>query len=354
MGALVRVLVACMVLSLAACEEAFDPDAFVQHYVELHRARDIDGLLALHTDDAEFVIPGQNAVRGRKALRDLFEWDAVLDARLEMRDIHMEGDTIRVDTIIESNRFFEALGLPEVRYQPGTRFVLRDGLIAAVHAADLDEETLRRGLPAYQRLMAWLAANRPDDLARLMPDGKFRYDAESARRWLEVLEEWKRSAGSDPPEARPSTVLDRLVGTWSMTGRLLDEEVEYSLEVERVLGGAFVVLHMKDVAEPPEYEAIVYIAPRDDGRSLVAHWLDVFGADPSAVLGFGSATEDRLELLFDYPERPFRDTIEFDRRRGEWSFLIEYRPEDGDWKTFAEYAVLPEGDGAPSRPDSGR
>ncbi len=74
----------------------------------------------------------------------------------------------------------------------------------------------------------------------------------------------------------------------------------------------------------------------------------------SAVLGFGSATEDRLELLFDYPERPFRDTIEFDRRRGEWSFLIEYRPGDGDWKTFAEYAVLPEGDGAPSRPDSGK
>ena len=129
---------------------------------------DAIGLPALHADDVEFVIPGRTPGRGRNALRDLFEWDAVLGVELDMRDVSFEGDAIRVDTIIERGRFFEAHGVPEVRDRPGTRFVLRDGLIVAVRAADLDDETQGRVRPAYRCLLAWFSANRPDDLVTWM------------------------------------------------------------------------------------------------------------------------------------------------------------------------------------------
>lgn len=169
--------------------------AFVARYVALHRAGDVEGLLAIHTPDTEFLMPGQEPIRGRDALRDLLEWDAVLESQLEMQGIRLEGNTLWVERVVERNRFFQALGLDQVRYGPGTRFVLREGLIAGLYPAQQSEEDLARGRAAYQRLMDWLAADRPDALQRLLPGGKMRYDAESARLWLDVLREWKTACG---------------------------------------------------------------------------------------------------------------------------------------------------------------
>ncbi len=167
--------------------------AVVQRYVQLHRSHDIDGLLALHTSDAEFLIPGQHPIRGKEALRHLFEWDSVLGSELAMTGLSIAGDTILVDTVIERNRFFRALGLTEVRYQPGTRFVLRNGQIAGTYPAALSEESLKSGIEEYQHLFQWLSANRPDAYSRLLPGGLFRYNASNARLWLQVLAEWKQS-----------------------------------------------------------------------------------------------------------------------------------------------------------------
>jgi ketosteroid isomerase-like protein len=49
---------AYVVLALGSCARGLDPGALVEHYVELHRSGDIDALLALNSDDAEFLIPG--------------------------------------------------------------------------------------------------------------------------------------------------------------------------------------------------------------------------------------------------------------------------------------------------------
>lgn len=139
---------------------------------------------------------------------------------------------------------------------------------------------------------------------------------------------------------RPA-VLDNLVGSWRMLGHVQDQKVEYSLDVEWVLGDKFLLLRMQDVADPPEYEASVYIGTDATGKGLVAHWLDVFGGEPSKVLGFGSASEDCIDLLFDYPKTPFRDTIQLDQSKKQWRLLIEFRQQDRAWQTFADYSIVP-------------
>jgi hypothetical protein len=117
------------------------------------------------------------------------------------------------------------------------------------------------------------------------------------------------------PVAGDATVLDRLAGTWEMTGTVHGTGVRYSLEVEPVLGGRFLKLHMRDRGEPSKYEAIVFLGRDEKTSHLSAHWLDVFGPGPAATLGTGELRGEAIVLDFPYP--------------------------DGAFKTFADYRVSP-------------
>lgn len=187
------VLMVLVVLACTGCASQQDPARFLGHYVELQSSRDVEGLLALHTTDVEFLIPGQEPIRGTSALRDLYKWDAVLRSELLMGGIRTEGDTIVIDSIVERNEWFTALGLDEVRYMPGTRFVLEEGRIAGIYPAAFDDETQQRLMERFQPLMNWLGEHRPDALQQLLPGGRFRYDASTAELWLEVLADWNTS-----------------------------------------------------------------------------------------------------------------------------------------------------------------
>lgn len=183
----------CSILCCIGCIERSTPGAFIERYVALHRSGDVEGLLALHAADAEFLIPGQQPVRGTEALRALFEWDAVLGSQLIMEGISADGDTILIESIVERNKWFQAIGLAEARHKPGTRIVLREGRILGIYPAAFDDGTQSRVIEQLDRVVGWLSANRPDTLERLLPGGKFRYDAASAGLWLEVLEEWNKT-----------------------------------------------------------------------------------------------------------------------------------------------------------------
>ena len=50
-------------LSGVGCSTAQTPAELVREYMDLHRAGDIEGMTALHTEDCEFIIPGQEPAR---------------------------------------------------------------------------------------------------------------------------------------------------------------------------------------------------------------------------------------------------------------------------------------------------
>ena len=186
------VLAALGIFSWTGCSKQPDPAAFVQRYVDLHRAGNVAGLLAIHTPDSEFLLPDrEEPIRGKSALRDLFEYDAVLGSELVMTGVRTHGDTIFIDSVSEQNRFFRALGIDEVRYKPGTKFVLKNGLIAGTYPAPMDDETRERVGERVQTLLRWIKENRPRVLEQLQPGGMARYDAKAARILLETVKDWK-------------------------------------------------------------------------------------------------------------------------------------------------------------------
>jgi hypothetical protein len=147
------------------------------------------------------------------------------------------------------------------------------------------------------------------------------------------------SAAQSVPSPRRHPLLQRLVGTWRMTGQVRGRAVAYDLSADWVLADRFVELHMIDRASPPQYEARVFIGPDSvEGRILV-HWMDSFGASASVPHGSGTAAADTLRFEFAYRDGPLRDTFTYRPADDSWIFRLESGDGRGGWQLFAEYTV---------------
>jgi hypothetical protein len=149
------------------------------------------------------------------------------------------------------------------------------------------------------------------------------------------------SVSAQTPAAIPENpLLQQLVGHWRMAGTVRGKPVVYDLAAQRILDNRFVELHMKDVARPAAYEAIVSIGEDTIPGRVLVHWLDSFGAAYSVPYGSGTVSGDTVQFEIPYPERPFRDTIVFQRDKRGWVFRIEASDGHGGWKPFADYTLL--------------
>lgn len=144
--------------------------------------------------------------------------------------------------------------------------------------------------------------------------------------------------------ADDDALLSRFEGPWRATGDVRGKPVTYDASGRFVLGGAWLELSLKDVSQPPRYEARVLIGRSKKKGDYVAHWLDGFGADGARVVGTGAATASGLELRFPYEGGPFRDRFEFGKD-GRFTLVIDALGADGGSEHFAAYTfVRPPGD----------
>ena len=126
-----------------------------------------------------------------------------------------------------------------------------------------------------------------------------------------------------------------------MTGDVMGKPVVYRMVAGPTLAGAFTELHMKDAAPVPEYEARVFLGYDDESGTVIAHWMDSFGAMYSIPHGTGTMTDRMIRFIVPYEEGSFRDTLLYDASTGIWQLVIEAQQEDGSWKHFARYEIEP-------------
>ena len=72
------------------------------------------------------------------------------------------------------------------------------------------------------------------------------------------------TARADDPPDGPKRIfkdefIENLAGEWKLTRKIRGKEVENKIKALWVLNHQFLQLHMKDVADPPAYEALVLI-----------------------------------------------------------------------------------------------
>lgn len=157
---------------------------------------------------------------------------------------------------------------------------------------------------------------------------------------LALLLLWFGAARGSAAEAAPSKkvfhddLLDRLVGKWTLDREIRGTRAVDSVDAEWILNHQFLQVRMRDVAQPPAYEALVLIGYDEASRRYVIHWCDDYGGGYSSR-GTGTRDGDSIHFVFPYPEGPFHNTFTFDAAHGTWTCRLESEAKDGTRKLFA-------------------
>src|SRR5215471_4604976 len=121
--------------------------------------------------------------------------------------------------------------------------------------------------------------------------------------------------------------LENLVGKWKIERKIRGTLVANTLETEWVLQHRFLQLRMRDVANPPKYEALVLVGWDPTAERYVAHWCDTYGGGYSAI-GYGKRDGNSLEFKFEYADGPFYNTFYWEPGERGWTMVLENTDKD--------------------------
>ncbi len=166
-----------------------DLASLVKAYLEAKNNRDLDAVLDMFADDAEFELVGMGTLVGKDQIRTLDGYDVGINTRLEFSHITQEGNTVTCQ-LVETNDWLAAAGLREVHY-PRSVFTFEDGLIARITAEPSPEsaQAMRQVLRAF---VPWIAQNHPEAMPVLFtPNNQFIYSEKNGLLVVSLLREWK-------------------------------------------------------------------------------------------------------------------------------------------------------------------
>lgn len=143
-----------------------------------------------------------------------------------------------------------------------------------------------------------------------------------------------QTAGDGPGGRFDDDLISKLEGEWRISRQIRGTTVANRAKATWVLNHQFLQLHMKDVAEPPQYEAIVLLGYVHSEQQYVAYWTDSFGAKYAGV-GRGTRSGNAIEFRFDYADGPFFNTFTWSPERREWTFRMESQNAQGARQLFA-------------------
>lgn len=129
--------------------------------------------------------------------------------------------------------------------------------------------------------------------------------------------------------------LDALAGQWRIVRTDGQETTHHTADAQWVLGDWFLHLHLRDMRQPPEYEASVLLGFDASHSRYVAVWCDTFGAE-YARIGYGTREGNDVRFRFEYDAGVFFNTFSWNPDIGTWRFTGENELEDGSLQFFME------------------
>ncbi|UCF70704.1 MAG: nuclear transport factor 2 family protein [candidate division WOR-3 bacterium] len=175
-----------MCIFLMSCSS--DLSERVLEYAATYNAHDNEKLMSLYADDITFEIVGVWVKYGKRAVRELAEWDKATNMHMTVSNIRVSGDTVTFK-LLETNDWWKLAGMGEVQYDPCV-MVFRDGLISEMRAA-MTQASVDAYARVWPSIINWAKKHRSEALRELLPDGHFIYGGEQARKWLALLHQWR-------------------------------------------------------------------------------------------------------------------------------------------------------------------
>lgn len=165
----------------------------VRAYEQVYNSHDFNGIMSFYADDAQFTVVGAFNKTGIEQIRTITEWDTTVKVHMSISDIAVQGDTVTFK-LVESNEWWRLAGIDTVTYYPCT-IIFSNGLIKSIKA-EATKESLAAINKVLPGIFSWVAKERSEEYAEVMPGGEFIYTAESAEKWLELLKDWRAATVS--------------------------------------------------------------------------------------------------------------------------------------------------------------
>ena len=169
---------------LFACSQ--NSDDLAKRYPVIYNTHNVEEIVSLYTDDAVFEVVGQFSLSGNNQIHGITKYDSVLNISMSIGDIEARGDTV-ICSLAETNDWLKISEIGEANYT--VIFIFEDGLIKHLRA-EAKPETQQAFGKVLSPLMEWAKENKKDLLTEMMPEGRFIYNAENARKILALLRSW--------------------------------------------------------------------------------------------------------------------------------------------------------------------
>ena len=184
------VAISASLLLFIGCSKKNNPGDILTSYLDSHNSHDVEATMQLFHEEARFTMPGRPPITD---IRKMESWDAAISSNLNYESWEVRGDTLVIGRITERNNWFSKAGIPVVEYNPGSEIILRDGKIYEIRMAEMTEESQRAIGEMFSSFFTWAEINRPEELARLMPQGQIVMSENMAKEWFLLLDLWQRS-----------------------------------------------------------------------------------------------------------------------------------------------------------------
>lgn len=186
-------LLLLLAVVIASCSPEPTPVDLVRAYQNAYNSHDLEKLLSLFAEDATFEVVGQFVFKGKENVRRVAEHDFALNIHMSIRGPTIKGDTIFCG-LTETNDWLKTAGIGEAHYTGW--FVFEAGLIKLIRGQSTPE-TDKAFSEVLNPLIEWASKERPEQLAEMMPEGKFVYNAENAKKSLALLRQWQEATKSE-------------------------------------------------------------------------------------------------------------------------------------------------------------
>lgn len=163
-----------------------DPADVVEQYLTHVSAHQIDLAMACLSDAFHLEFAGSDFKMSKDGARQALEWDVGTNGQLSWTTTEAAADHVQV-VGYESNDFLQLLGIGNLNFR--ARFDVDDDVIVRqVHEVDWGGKSVEEAL---KPVVSWAAANEPDELAAIYPEGRLAYTRESGQRWVAMLRRWR-------------------------------------------------------------------------------------------------------------------------------------------------------------------
>jgi ketosteroid isomerase-like protein len=183
------VVILIILFGMNSCLSAPDAAKLAERYPEVYNTHQVEEIVSLYSGEAVFEVTGQFSLTGTEQIRNITKYDSVLNIHMSISNVEASGDTVFCD-LTETNDWLKTAGIDEAHYE--VMFVFEKGLIKHLQAKS-KPDTEHAFAQVLSPLMTWAIEQDLPVLKELMPEGKFVYNAENARKTLNLLRLWNES-----------------------------------------------------------------------------------------------------------------------------------------------------------------